>query len=216
MTQFDDLFETDIHNIKLIQYIENILKNEDKLQEIASRSFTHGAGFIKIIIGIDEINMLRLHFWNKYDQIADPQNPHSHGWNLKSKILKGRFNNLIYVESDTTDNVECRNKYSNNLIIHNNSCNFKYIMPVNLLNTSIQTHTEGNVYSMSRTEIHKFVALEKGITLSLRELAHDDMAFIYAKTTLPTSCVFPTLTANEVASHLSDLLHLLNTSTPNI
>lgn len=61
---------------------------------------------------------------------------------------------------------------------------------------------------MNRTAIHKFVSLDNnGITLSLRERAHDDVSFIYAKTDrpLPTSQVFPTLTPEEVAEYLRQI-----------
>lgn len=205
-----DLVEFDTNNTKLAQYIADVLASPEKLDAIAKRSYRHVAGFVKIILDYDDTYTMRAHFWRKYDLMADTQNPHSHGWKLTSKILKGRFDNIMYSETPESTALGAiqRNKYATELTIHNKSCNFTPMTPTNLLNTETYTYAPGNVYSMTRAEIHKFVSLEDGgITLSIRERDHDDISFIYAKADrpLPTSQTFPILTPAEVAEYLRQI-----------
>lgn len=84
----------------LKRLFENIRSDEEWLEEIARRSYSHDNGFDKLVLCAfkDPDRKLRLHVW---DSAITPQSPsetnvHNHRWNFCSTVLCGEFQFEMY------------------------------------------------------------------------------------------------------------------------
>ena len=78
-----------------------LLNAPAQLDDIASRSYWHGNGFLKIVL-LDQGYKLRLHIW--CNGVACEENIHSHRWGFASHVLQGALRSEIW--QDGTDNQE--------------------------------------------------------------------------------------------------------------
>lgn len=63
--------------------------------EVAHRSYKHPNGFYKLNLYKTNGRTVRLHFWEK--NIHMKQNPHDHGWNFESHVIRGQLIDTHYV-----------------------------------------------------------------------------------------------------------------------
>lgn len=201
-----DLFD----KLQLIVYLKSLLCDINMLNDIKNKSYLHFNNFVKIPIFKTEKKIIRLHIWflsKKY------QNPHSHGWCFRSKIIKGKFVNTLFDENDEGN--DKNNIYNKNIIHLRNktkSTNIDYFKQVKLSENSTVTYKENDVYDINRNQIHTFFPTENNsITLIECETDHDDMAYVYSKSTLVEKGVLPNLTIEELKQHLVYVIEHLET-----
>lgn len=194
-----NLFE----NFQLINYVKNLLNNDSKLETIAKQSYIHFNGFVKIPICKRCDKITRLHIWNISNE---EQNPHSHGWNFKSKIMKGKFINTLFAETLNIDSSCNKNVIYLNKNTH--STNIEYSQSVGLSEISSTVYTKDDIYEIDRKEIHTFYPLEnKSISLIEMTTNHDNVAYIYSKKEHVKGGRCPNLSVNELKKYLSYVLN---------
>lgn len=80
---------------QLINLIQQLLKDDCALAEIASRSYQHGNGFLKVVL-LEQCYKLRLHIW--FPGHACEENIHDHRWSFASYIAAGQLNSEIWCD----------------------------------------------------------------------------------------------------------------------
>ncbi len=188
---------------ELINYIENIINDNIKLETIAKQSYIHFNGFVKIPIQKTNNKITRIHIWKISNE---EQNPHSHGWHFRSKIIKGKFINTLFTET-LNENLN----YNKNIIYLNkntHSSNIEHSEYVGLSIKSSSTYMKNDVYEINNTDIHTFHPLENmSITLIEMTTNHDDVAYIYSKDEHVKGGRCPNLSVNELKEYL---IYVLN------
>lgn len=81
--------------------LAEIVRNEQALSEIASRSYLQGNGFYKIVLIENENFNLRFHLY--LEGIKAQENIHSHRWWFASLVTMGTLRSEIWVDSASTD-----------------------------------------------------------------------------------------------------------------
>lgn len=123
--------------------MENIL-NIDYLKSNCKRIYYFGLGFIQVVLSKDE----RVHFYT--DKLPTTnEDIHTHRYNFKSTILKGRFTNKKFsiVEGATH-------------VLKNESCSLdreltnNIEIPVSIKHIESITYKEGESYNMFFNEFH--------------------------------------------------------------
>lgn len=92
-----------IHRQSMIPILKSILKDEEKLQSIAQKSYRHVTGFIKIVLleGSPPYGYkFRLHIWwpekDRDLSMLVVEDKHAHKWDIASHMLYGGFEDQLY------------------------------------------------------------------------------------------------------------------------
>lgn len=205
-----------------------IVNTISALGPIAARSYVHANNqFVKIPLMADANTVLRMHIWldpKRGGPRCAPQNPHSHGWAFQSRIIRGSFTHRRFALTaigDSRDNAAATKyrRYEIDLVCPN-QCTKARDCLVEFKLESDPAKTEylfaGQSYSVNRTCIHTLEltnvagfqqsgtnnAANGGITLVRAEKAHDDVAYVYSPTAMPTQDRRPALTVDELRRHL--------------
>lgn len=195
------------------EFITLILNDKEKLDKISKRSYYHVNHFYKIVLHEDNDYIYRLHIWKCLDF---EQNPHSHGWDFESKIIKGKFIHSKFNETKqeefcslnkkilSYDNGIIYDKYNILLNISNGSSNIELIGNVMLTENYKEELNEGEKYNVTSKEIHKFIPCENNsITIIKESKLKDSTASIYSMSTIKKEERRPNITREE-------LIYLLN------
>ncbi|MDA1656354.1 MULTISPECIES: hypothetical protein [Bacillus] len=92
------LLEPVCTNEQLIILLKSLLNDQEKLAEIASKSYTHANGFDKIVL-IENYEVgyrLRLHIWRPDHVLFHAEHVHNHPWDFSSKVLTGALTFKTY------------------------------------------------------------------------------------------------------------------------
>lgn len=99
-------------NINSFKYIlDEIISDDELLELIAERSYTHALGFDKIVLtdlskdfNIDNKVQLRLHIWHpQEDSLPITESLHEHSFNFISTILSGKLENQSFKISSLSE-----------------------------------------------------------------------------------------------------------------
>lgn len=198
----DDVFDNDIL-LNILQKIKNDVYFKER---ICSRSYLHINNFYKINLGtLNDETIIRLHYWLKVD---DPkQNPHSHGWDFTSKIIRGGIKEYV-----TSSNPEGEfTLYKQNLTKHTKSSyinNYlqKYIM-------FIRKQEEYNcdmIYNIGTNVIHTAFPLhDKTITILKQSKLTKDDCDIYSEENIEGVNRRENLTFTSLNTILDDIIEYL-------
>jgi hypothetical protein len=87
---------------RLMHLLRTILASDERLADIASRSYRHANGFDKIVLSTDRSTgeKLRLHVWWPTDG-AFEENIHNHRWDFATYILSGGYRTDFFLRSHT-------------------------------------------------------------------------------------------------------------------
>ena len=78
---------------KLIHLLQALLNDQQYLEQVASRSYQHGNGFLKVVL-LDRGYKLRLHIW--FAGQSCEENIRDHRWSFSSLILAGQLTSGIW------------------------------------------------------------------------------------------------------------------------
>jgi len=196
-----DLFD----QLQLIKYLKSVLCDENILSDIRTKSYLHFNNFVKIPILKTENKIIRLHIWFLSKK---EQNPHSHGWCFRSKIIKGEFINIMF--NECIDGNDVYNKNAIHLKNSTKSTNIDYLEKVKLSINSTIVHKENDIYEITRDEIHTFSPIKnESITLIESEIDHDNMAYVYSKNELVEKGRLPNLTTEELKQYITFVVEYL-------
>ena len=81
---------------RLLPLLQALLADADSLQTVATRSYVHGNGFVKVVLLDEHGYKLRLHIW--FAGSACEENIHDHRWSFASHVLVGTLNSEIWVD----------------------------------------------------------------------------------------------------------------------
>jgi len=116
--------EKDLHSFKnyinksnVIKLLKEIIEDNEKLEEISKRSYTHALGFDKIVLMVDKSTPykpeLRLHLWYpEANGVPLVESLHEHSFNFISTVLSGHLENQMFsLEDLNKDDDQLLNKY---------------------------------------------------------------------------------------------------------
>lgn len=105
-------FKDHINKKNVILLLKDIINDDNKLEEISKRSYTHALGFDKIVLMVDKSNPykpeLRLHLWYpEKNGVPLVESLHEHSFNFISTVLSGKLENQMFSLEDLNleDNV---------------------------------------------------------------------------------------------------------------
>jgi hypothetical protein len=122
----------------------------DALAEVASRSYAHPNGFIKIVLHLGDDYGVRLHVW--YPQPPDwgaDIDPHGHRWEFASWVVTGALHEETFVEADGGQWHD-RFDYSR----HDGTPNLLWTGTSRLCRVDHVERATGDVYARARSVIH--------------------------------------------------------------
>ena len=149
-----------------LAYLENILENETHLQMLASRSYYHPNGFLKLQLVVRDGVKIRLHYWSK-DLKSAEENVHNHRWRLASKVMHGKLHSEIFSELKSQSTSESNSQpelesdqerltlrmYRKDLGDHDAQGHVCGDYTVQKVNETIRS--QGAVYAMDTDELHR-------------------------------------------------------------
>lgn len=148
------------------------------LRSLASRSYRHPNGFIKITLEIDSAGAaVRLHHWI---QSQEESNLHSHRWNMRSRILRGFYRARDFVEHPS--GLERFRHYCSDNV------NGQYLVrldgPACLTVTRDEVYRSGDVYDLNAGDVHHVLEFSPENVLSLVccSSPRSDHSYIYTET----------------------------------
>lgn len=259
----------------LVALLRLLLRLEDAdLAPIAARSYLHVNQFVKIPLHRDAESVLRLHLWRApaaaavHEEAADevievvgatthggveqqqqqqqPQNPHSHGWAFRSRVLRGSFTHTLFADvgggGETTEvwnssdgggtatgaagdagDAKRYNAYELDLAHPDGTTKMRERAraPSALLAPRFTARMDaGETYAVSRSDVHTLVPCAPGgITLVRTETAHDDAAVVYSLSRLEPQAQQEkrtTLTVPELRARLRQTLERLQYMAPPV
>lgn len=221
-----------------------LLEEEEALEQMAARSYLHVNHFVKIPLARTADHVLRLHIWAPPQSAAySVQNPHSHGWAFRSRIVRGSFTHTLFADTDmdTDDNDDGaaaetkgtseEEEYRRHTLdlMHPDSTTklsdagaaqlAKRCPPILLC--------AGDTYDVGRRDIHTFAPTTAGgITLVQTETQHDDVAHVYhhcrgdggttndSMLLLQQKTKQPSLTVEALRAHLESVVEIILAATP--
>lgn len=192
-------------NAALVARLQALLQDDELLAEVAARSYLHVNQFVKIPLARDADSVLRLHLWrdpSEYQQ--EVQNPHSHGWAFRSRVVCGSLTHTLFSAAATTTEDEQYTAYELDLAHPDGTTKLRAAEnTVGLAAQSVAHIQTNDTYFVSRVDIHTLVPDVPGcITLVQTERAHDDAAFVYGRQPTVQLQKRPSLSAPELRGHL--------------
>ena len=133
--------------------IKSLLGNERELNEVASRSYYHNNGFLKVVL-IEKRPQysVRFHIWP--DESFQAPDVHNHPWDMTGLLLNGSYEWPIYTfnqaweSCESFDLIECR--YLEDYSGHS----FRKLDKVILNQVDRLSFQEGDIFQFPHTQYH--------------------------------------------------------------
>jgi hypothetical protein len=135
--------------------LEDVVHDEQIQMAIAEGSYLHPLGFTKIPIYSRNGVRARLHVWR---EAVRPELPHSHRWDLKSKVLAGQVCNEIWAPTRTGEQWFSYRHHSRDASERSRT---EPMRPVRLSRILSACHTGGDQYTMAAGAIHRFISISE-------------------------------------------------------
>ena len=148
----------------LNSFLHSILDDPRQLERVASRSYRHGNGFYKVVLGSDKSLKLRLHIWLPGE--LGEENIHDHRWAFASTILCGQLESEIFAEALTNE----AKAYREYIYFAKNGDCPAHVQPngeVRLVCTKRIIRHSGEAYHMAPGTLHRIVTTGGDMTATL-------------------------------------------------
>lgn len=197
------------NNNELLVLLNDIKNNLAWKETICSKSYLHVNNFYKINIGTDSNNVvIRLHYWRKIDEQV--QNPHCHGWDFKSKIVRGGLHDTHYLPKPDKDGSHV--VYYQNLSKHASATLIEDVGET--FNMEIKhdiCYKTNDEYQISTDVIHTaYPLMDKTVTILKQEQLKLDSCSIYSKEQLASVDVRKNISVDVLDTILADVISFLN------
>lgn len=140
-----------------------LLDDEQRVSEIAARSYGHSNGFDKFVLSSFGPTgyKLRLHIWNPDSSAFDVEHIHSHAWDFASSLITGSYKTQIFQQSDDGNDFyhyiyRGPTNYSMRLIEH---LKLSCVLDIK--------SSEGDTYSLKHTAWHRVINQPDTLTSTL-------------------------------------------------
>jgi len=91
--------------------VQDVLRDDDRLEEVAARSYVHNDGFDKIVLADTGRWALRLHIWWPEQSAVDVEHVHDHAWDFISTIVTGSYQMELLRNGDGDEWFEYRYEF---------------------------------------------------------------------------------------------------------
>lgn len=137
----------------LMAIIDNLLRSQRELNDVANRSYYHNNGFLKILL-IDKRPdySIRLHIW--------PEHPlhecdvHNHPWDMSGLVLNGSYEWPIYAFEWTLEKSGCFNMYECQYLEDYSGHSFHLKGKVTLNQIDKLYFQQGDIFQLSQEKYH--------------------------------------------------------------
>ena len=137
----------------LVNVVDNLLGNERELNEVASRSYYHNNGFLKVVLIEKRPKYsVRFHIWP--EEAFKAPDVHNHPWDMTGLVLGGSYEWPIYTLDQTSEGsenfelIECR--YLKDYSGHS----FHNLDKVILNQVDTLSFQKGDIFQFSQTQYH--------------------------------------------------------------
>lgn len=173
-------------NRALAGLLRALSANQQRLDEVAGRSFFHPNGFNKVVLlkeqrafGIE----LRLHVWAKPgDAMADI---HNHQWSFASRILVGSFRQQTFEVSETGSEVVRHFTWGNDCAAEPPSAQSDSTCRLRV--KSERLLVTGDLYELDSETLHRFVPLEPSLSLVFKGRSARSFSDVYRAAERPAT-----------------------------
>jgi hypothetical protein len=166
-------------------YLQGLVRDEERLIEVASRSSVHANGFMKIVLERKPGWALRLHVWKDAaaaERESHTENIHDHIWPFSSRILIGGLSEERFLKRE---NGEVAREYeyvreSRPFVMRGD---LRFLGQAHLIRDSEIDHREGDVYNIDTEVLHRATGLvdqELNVTLALTGPIQKKYAKVYS------------------------------------
>ncbi|UTJ07505.1 hypothetical protein [Arcobacter roscoffensis] len=133
--------------------IENLLGNPIELNEVASRSYSHNNGFLKVVLIEKRPKYsIRFHIWpEKPFQAPDI---HNHPWDMTGLVLNGSYEWPIYTFDQTSKECESFNLFECRYLEDYSGHSFHNLDNVVLNQIEKLSFQQGDIFQLPQTKYH--------------------------------------------------------------
>ena len=197
------------NNVELLEFFFFLKSNTKAKEEVIGRSYLHPLNFYKLNLCRLGDTTIRIHYWLKNN--TAPQNPHRHGWDFESKVLRGEICNLDYAEPVPSENGE----YSHyKQIIENITLSYVMEKQPEKVNLTIQSATflkSEDSYVHHHNAIHTTIAcIDKTITVVKQGPFLKETCDVFTLTSLSENDKIPNMSIEEFDVLLDDIIGACN------
>jgi hypothetical protein len=144
----------------VLALVAEILNNEELLISVASQSYLHKNGFLKILLLKEQDFRVRLHIW--MPETDSKETLHNHCWYLASTIVNGKLTSEIWQDS-ISENSDFFDEYL---------YRGKFVAPVLMGKARVEllgvnTRSAGEAYVLEPHVLHKIVSNEGQMAATL-------------------------------------------------
>jgi len=137
----------------LVNVIDNLLCNEIELNEVASRSYYHNNGFLKVVLIEKRPKYsIRFHIWP--DESFQAPDVHNHPWDMTGLILNGSYEWLIYSLDQTSEGSESFNLFECRYLEDYSGHSFHKLDKVILNRVDELSFRKGEIFQFPQTQYH--------------------------------------------------------------
>lgn len=136
-----------------VNVIENILGSERRLKEVASRSYYHNNGFLKVVL-IDKRPKysIRFHIWP--EESFQAPDVHNHPWDMTGLVLNGSYEWPIYTLNQTLEGCEIFDLFECRYLEDYSGHSFHGLGKVILNQVDKFSFKKGDIFQLHQAQYH--------------------------------------------------------------
>lgn len=137
----------------LVNVVDNLLGNERELNEVASRSYCHNNGFLKVVL-IDKRPKysVRFHIWP--EESFQAPDVHNHPWDMTGLVLNGSYEWPIYTLDQNSEGCESFDLFECRYLEDYSGHSFHKLDKVVLKKVDKLSFQQGDIFQLPQTYFH--------------------------------------------------------------
>ncbi|RZF90535.1 hypothetical protein EXT42_19040 [Pseudoalteromonas sp. CO302Y] len=137
----------------LVNVVDNLLGNERELNEVASRSYCHNNGFLKVVL-IDKRPKysVRFHIWP--EESFQAPDVHNHPWDMTGLVLNGSYEWPIYTLDQNSEGCESFDLFECRYLEDYSGHSFHKLDKVVLKKVDKLSFQQGDIFQFPQTQFH--------------------------------------------------------------
>lgn len=137
----------------LVNVVDNLLGNERELNEVASRSYCHNNGFLKVVL-IDKRPKysVRFHIWP--EESFQAPDVHNHPWDMTGLVLNGSYEWPIYALEQNLEGCESSDLFECRYLEDYSGHSFHKLNKVVLKKVDKLSFQQGDIFQFPQTQFH--------------------------------------------------------------
>lgn len=137
----------------LVNVIENLLGNERELNEVASRSYYHNNGFLKVVLIEKRPKYsVRFHIWP--EESFQAPDVHNHPWDMTGLVLSGSYEWPIYSLEQNSEGCESFDLFECRYLEDYSGHSFHNLDKVVLNQVDKLSFQQGDIFQFPQIQFH--------------------------------------------------------------